>query len=1043
MSTSSSLIKSTLSLALAGAALVSLPSRADLSIGNNPLYLVAGKANVLMVLDNSNSMDEAPSGEAVGSASAASKSEIARGVIRNLTTDYQSRINMGLMAYRQSTPAASYIHTSPYDASYNPGNYDPTWTGSRSSATHKRFRIPNPTSPGNFIHYNVALPFYADSNQGTAFCYSNTADASNNFVNGGPYPDTYRCFGKKTGTSDTPPTWRNNGSESAQGYGNFQWENGLTATDSDVAQGISDFGKQLTWSYVDRAWQASTSPGRGYLWMPIKDLSSTQGQAIRDKLTCNVPGNPGSCTSTGIPNAGNTPIEGTLLTARDYFKGSSATWSVAAEGYVSSCYPLPQSCGKNFVVLLTDGLPSTDKNGNSVSDPATALAAATSAAATLKAAGIETYVIGMALPYGVDPTTLNQIAVAGGTDTAYNASDSASLAAAFKTVFDDILRKTSAFGAISQNSTAINAGSRIYQARFDSTDWSGEIAALQPDISGNMTTIWSTSDSGRVPAAAARKVYTLKPGTGGVEFKLLASLSTTQQAALTTPDCSAALTGNNCGQARIDWLRGDQTKEAAAGPLRKRSRLLGDFISASPFLVKDSNTLFAGANDGMLHAFNASTGNEIFAFIPNAVIGNLAALTNPVYTHQYLVDGELTVSSREDTPNQNILVGSLGRGGKALYALDVSNPASFGAASVLWEFTDPDLGLVLNRPFITRLNNGRPAVIVGNGVNSANQRAFLFIVDALTGALIKKIDTGAGGSSATNGLSSPRGWDADANGTVDTVYAGDLLGNVWKFDLSSTSAGSWDVAFKSSGANAPLFVATDASGKRQPITGSVGVGINPRKGDPNYGKRFVFVGTGRYIVSADVVDASVQSWYGLIDDGTAISGRSVLLQRTIEVESGSGAASKRGFSNAVAGDMAGRRGWVVDLKSPSSGALGERIIGESKLFGQVLLATSLLPTSDLCIPGGDGYLNAIDPFSGGALAIPFFDVNSDALFTDADRIGSDKRAVGSINPQVNLPGDAVLIGNQLIVSGTSGTVGTTGVNNPVRSGRIAWREIVR
>ena len=121
--------------------LITTPTRAALSIGNNPLYLVAAKANVLMVLDNSNSMDEAPNGAAAGSFSSDSKSEIARGVIRSMTDTYRSRVNMGLMSYRLNTPSSYYVHTSPYDASFDPATYDPAWTGSRASATHKRYRI--------------------------------------------------------------------------------------------------------------------------------------------------------------------------------------------------------------------------------------------------------------------------------------------------------------------------------------------------------------------------------------------------------------------------------------------------------------------------------------------------------------------------------------------------------------------------------------------------------------------------------------------------------------------------------------------------------------------------------------------------------------------------------------------------------------------------------------------------------------------------------------------------------------------------------------
>ncbi|MDP1900261.1 MAG: PilC/PilY family type IV pilus protein [Rubrivivax sp.] len=1036
------LLQGALATAFAATALVALPTHAGLVIGNNPLYLVMGKANVLMVLDNSNSMDEAASGAAVGSNNAASKSEIARGVIRSLTDTYRSRVNMGLMAYRQNAPASSHLHNSPYDASFDPLTYDPTWAGARSSAT-KKFRLPNVTSPGNYVYYNVALPFYSANNLGNAFCYSTTANASNDFVNTAPSPlgDSYRCFQTKTGTSNALPIWGNVASETAAGYANYWFSSSFFPTDSDFAQGINDFGRFLTWNYVGPTWYVNSSPGRGYLHIPLKDLDATQATNIKAKLACNVPGAPVPCTATGIPNAGLTPIEGTLLTARDYFKGG---WNVAAEGYTAACYPLPESCKKNFVVLLTDGLPSTRKDGTTLADPVVALAEATAAAAALKAEGIETYIIGFALPYGTDPNTLNQVAVAGGTVTAYKADNTATLLAAFNSIFDDIFKKSSAFGSVSQNSTSINTGSMVFQGRFDSTDWSGEVVALQPKDDGTLTMLWNTSDAGRIPAPALRKVFTLVPGVGGAEYKLLADLGAAQQTALSAVNCSATLTGAACAQARIDWARGDRSLEDPVGALRRRTKLTGDVISSSPYYVKATNTLFVGANDGMLHALDATTGNERFAFVPNAVMDRVYKLTSPTYSHEYFVDGEIAVSSTFETPGKNILVSTLGRGGKALFALDVTTPATFSAANVMWEFTDADLGLALGKPVIAKLNNGKTAVIVGNGYNSTNERAVLFIIDIDTGALIRKIDTGAGSAVATNGLATPRGWDADGNGTVDILYAGDLLGNLWKLDLSSANTALWASAFTLAGNPAPMFVATDNLGNRQPITGMIGVGINGRRGDANFGKRYLFLGTGRYITTGDVTALATQSWYGLIDNAAVISSRTVLpavlKQRTLDLEGTISGNLTRAFSLPVAGDMAGLQGWYIDLTSPVTGAQGERMIGEQKFFGTVLLAASMIPSADVCTPGGQGFLNAVDPFTGAATSQLFFDVNNDLLFDATDRLGG--RPIGSFSPDINLPSDAILIGNRIISSGTSGGIRSISVNNPIRSGRISWREVV-
>src|SRR5207342_722142 len=182
------------------------------------------------------------------------------------------------------------------------------------------------------------------------------------------------------------------------------------------------------------------------------------------------------------------------------------------------------------------------------------------------------------------------------------------------------------------------------------------------------------------------------------------------------------------------------------------------------------------ANDGMLHAFDASTGAERFAYVPGGIdFANLATLSDPQYVHRYFVDGPVVVASRKQTPGKNYLVGALGRGGKGLYALDVSDPANFGATNAMWELRDNggDMGMVLGDPLIVTLNDAAKtkAVIVSNGINSTNQHSVLFVIDLLTGAVLKKLDTGVGGD---NGLSEPRGRDVDGNGTVDVVYAGDL-----------------------------------------------------------------------------------------------------------------------------------------------------------------------------------------------------------------------------------------------------------------------------
>lgn len=158
-------------------------------------------------------------------------------------------------------------------------------------------------------------------------------------------------------------------------------------------------------------------------------------------------------------------------------------------------------------MLVTDGLPSTDKNGVAVTVPATALAKAAEAAAALKADKVETYVVGFALPFGTDPATLNTIASAGGTHTAYSASDATSLTAALDSIFVDILTKVSSASSVATNSTQLDTDTKIYQARFDSADWTGQLLAYPIKSDGTLDAVaWDAGSAAKMPAHTARNI---------------------------------------------------------------------------------------------------------------------------------------------------------------------------------------------------------------------------------------------------------------------------------------------------------------------------------------------------------------------------------------------------------------------------------------------------------------------------------------------------------------------------------------------------------
>ncbi len=423
---------------------VSIPPLINLSASGD-------KPNVLFVLDNSNSMDEAPSGQAVGSANPGSKSEIARNAVKDIITNYQSTTRMGLMAYQQSGVARRRLHDSQYDISYNPANYDPTFTGPRDSET-KRYRVPNPSDPGAYLYYNIALPFYSSANNGSMFCYSTTADFDNGseIAGFGPW-DNYSCYSRKTGTNDD-----------FNNYSNHRFTTRLSPTDSDYAQNILDFGTNLSWQYVSYTWYVNSSPGKGYLHAEVDDVDTAHYNALINKLGTS---QFDASTDTPLRNAGLTPIAGTLQSASSYFQGTLPSSESFTSGTPSA--PPTNSCDQqDYVILVTDGMPSVDPAGNEMADTTAAINAAAAEAANLLSQGIKTYVIGFALPNGVDGSLLDTIAAAGGTDNTFLANDAASLDSALKSIFLTFVNRdasSSSSAVLANNSRGEGA---IFQAIY-------------------------------------------------------------------------------------------------------------------------------------------------------------------------------------------------------------------------------------------------------------------------------------------------------------------------------------------------------------------------------------------------------------------------------------------------------------------------------------------------------------------------------------------------------------------------------------------------
>ncbi len=624
----------------------------------------------------------------------------------------------------------------------------------------------------------------------------------------------------------------------------------------------------------------------------------------------------------------------------------------------------------------------------------------------------------------------------------FSAANPTEFSAGLTKVLTSINERTASGSNVAANSVALKDETRIFQASFVPGKWTGQLQSFAISAANGISTTPDWTGSQGIPDVSSRKVFTWS-STGAAVFP-------------------TTLQGLRLGANVAAYIKGDTSKERRFenGVYRNRDHLLGDIINSSPAYVKETATIFIGANDGMLHAFDAEgtgKGTELFAFIPNAhtdaELDRLKTLSDPLYGHDYFVDGPVMVSSFTETPAKNYLVGSLGRGGKGVYFLNVTDPVNFGTTNITGQYigtnggnanTPSDhMGNSFGRPLIANVALGNnpnslvrtPVAIVSNGVNSSTGDPALFVFNLATGALLKTI---VAKSDTDNGLSSPRGWDVDGDTLIDYVYAGDLKGNVWKFDLSGNAVADWALHPQGD----PLFTAAGPGNSVQPITGGISVAM-----DPTTFKPWVFFGTGKYIETTDLTSTAVQTFYGIKDLDAAVGARGTdLVTRGFSVTGATiDGFPVRAFDASATLDPA-KKGWFVDLPAPvtTPPTAAERMVGDPFLLGTVLVAASIVPNADPCDAGGTGFINAIDAFTGTSVQNPFFDVDGDGSFDD-DRLtsGNTTVPVGSVNLGIAMPTSPTVVESLLVAGGSLGTTAAVKVNNPLLKGRISWREIVR
>ncbi len=681
-----------------------------------------------------------------------------------------------------------------------------------------------------------------------------------------------------------------------------------------------------------------------------------------------------------------------------------------------------------------------------------------------------------------------------------SAQNSSELSASLSAAIANITDRTGSAAAVALNSASLSTDTRIFQARFNSGESSGQLRAIPIDVDGNLgSVLWDAGDVLKTQSASGgwntNRVILTSDGPLGVPFRW-GSLNASQQAALNK---NALGVTDGFGPQRLDYLRGDASKESVA-PYNFRTRTkgfkLGDivhsapaFVGAPPFLYPDTieaapysafrinqngrpAMVYVGANDGMVHGFDAETGEERLAYVPTRIYGTLSLLTDPAYAHRYYVDGAATPGDAFYAGAwHTILVGTLGAGGQGIFALDITDPTAFTEANAdgiaLWEFTDandPDLGYTFGEATIAKMHNGKWAVILGNGYNnsqsdgapSAAGHAVLYILDVQTGALIKKISTQRGTAQSSdgttpNGLAAPAVVDVDSDHIADFVYAGDLQGNLWKFDLRDSSPANWRVAQASGPTPQPLFTATDAAGVPQPITVRPEVGNHP----DGLNGFLVYFGTGKYLETGDNSTAppqQVQSFYGIWDQKGTATGihtkvdKNDLQTQTIGTAIFNGNTVRTVSDNPINawGTAIGEfMGWRVDLPETA-----EKAVSNPTLRTGRIIFTTLVPSDSPCGVGGTGWLMELNFRHGGPPDFSVFDLNGDGVFNAADTTGS--QIIVGINPGLGIMPQPVLLDDPghnrelKIATGTAGDVAgianNPGPQNPT-SGRRSWRQV--
>jgi type IV pilus assembly protein PilY1 len=691
-------------------------------------------------------------------------------------------------------------------------------------------------------------------------------------------------------------------------------------------------------------------------------------------------------------------------------------------------------------------------------------------------------------PSSNQPSTLDDLwhAAVNGRGKYFSASDPNSLTQGLQQALASLNIQTAAASASATSSPNITeTDNYIYSSTFRTVKWDGEIVAQRIDTtSGNVlpAVVWSAQsllDGRTTDTSDSRTIFTIDESAGGKKKSFTwANLTSAASGGIAAEQdyfankCSAAFsqcalltagqkTIANSGDNLVNYLRGWRQYETYTSPetnppFRAREHVLGDPVNATPAFMKAPQygftdavsptyqafqaanaarqaTLFIASNDGMLHAFNGDSGQEMWAYIPRIVMPRLHKLATESWSvvHEFNVDGSPEMMDAYIGGSwKTVLVSGLNGGGRGYYALDVTNPSS---PTILWEIcsdatvckiTDPDIGFTHSNPVVTkRASDGKWVALLTSGLNNVSPgtgHGYLFVVDLATGAILQKVDTGIGDTTTPSGFNHLSAYADDFNidNTAKWVYGVDLYGNVFKFDMSTATP-----------TKSILATLYDGTGKRQSITARPELGFI--EGFP-----VVFVGTGRYLGADDLVDPATltppnqwayqQSIYAIKDKGTTYANfrSGDVVTNTITTTGISRTTSNSCVNWAI------QDGWMLDL-NPAGESPGERVNLDPQLIQGTLLVVSNVPNNSACTVGGDSWIYQLDYKCGSYVA--------SAPLNAAGTKFTGQITVGLV--VVRLP-SGIFKG---IATGATGTKTPFSVNIGGGGGtarRISWRELI-